>query len=263
MIAGNAPRWAPSAGDTNSMAEQLREAESAHASRVNIMGEMAASLTHELNQPLTTIINYMGACQRMLDSDDFDRAELRTIMQRVIEQAERAAKIIQNVRQFASNREPTRSKVSINDIVRNVELTTKPEASRNNVHIQLELGSHLPDLAADAIQLERLVQNLLQNAMEALRETPSDRRRVTVRTALADSNTVEIEVQDTGPGIPRDIADRVFESFVSGKTNGLGLGLAISRTIVKSHGGRLTWAPNPGGGTVFTVSLPARAESSR
>lgn len=258
----SASRSTDTARHTQAESARHREMEVAHVSRLNDMGEMAASMAHELNQPLTTIINYMGACKRMLHSEKFDREELCTVMQRVTEQAERAAKIIRNVRQFASKREPIRTKVSVNEIVRNAELTIRPEACRHNIEVQLDLDDGNPALDADAVQLERLLQNLLQNAVEALAETPSAPRRITIRTAIGASRTIEIEVRDTGPGVPQEIADSVFESFVTGKTNGLGLGLAISRTIVKSHGGQLSWTPNPNGGASFTVSLPASKRSS-
>ncbi|MCZ6682154.1 MAG: ATP-binding protein [Planctomycetota bacterium] len=242
-------------------AARHRETEVAHVNRLNVMGEMAASLAHELNQPLTTIISYMGACKRMLGSEKFDRADLCTVMQSVTEQAQRAAKIIRNVRQFASKHEPIRTRVSVNEIVRNAELAIRPEACRHHIEVRLDLDDGNPELDADVIQLERLLQNLLQNAVEALAESASAPRRITIRTGIGVSRTVEIEVQDTGPGVPRKIAGTLFESFVTGKTNGLGLGLAISRTIVKSHGGQLNWSPNPDGGAVFTVSLPASTGS--
>jgi two-component system, LuxR family, sensor kinase FixL len=236
--------------ETHQLQERLT-----HVSRLATVGEMSAGIAHELNQPLTAVANYAQACERLLGLPDPDIQEIRDALVQITEQAVRAGDIIRKLRTLARNdvmrREPTDIDVLVGELTDLIQL----DARTYDVQYKLELGPRLPLLEVDRAQVQQVILNLVRNAFEALGTTVRTPRRVTVRTRMIEG-TVEIAVCDNGPGISPTIAPRLFAPFVTTKAGGTGLGLAMSRTIIKSHQGTLDYRPNHLGGACFIVSLP-------
>ncbi len=231
-----------------------------HVSRLSELGEMASALAHELNQPLTAIINYLEACRRMMEraGDDGPEQEL-ALMQKASDQARRAGEIIQRLRKLITKGETERTSAQINPLVREAAELAAIGTSRDGIETAFELSPDLPDVMVDRIQLQQVIMNLVRNAVDALGD--AERRALTVRTGLHEDGAVQIDVADTGPGLSKDVAERLFQPFVTTKASGIGIGLSICKTIVDAHGGRL-WATSPSdGGTVFHVALPSSLET--
>ena len=232
------------------------EAELAHMARLNIMGEMATGLAHELNQPLSAIVNYTHGCVRRLRQRGDSNAELLAVLEQVCTQAERAGEIIRRVRTFVRKQGPQRTRVDINALIREVASFIESDVNRDRIMLRFEPAEGLAPVIADKIQIEQVVLNLLRNAIDAMKSAASHRRELILRTEPRDNGTVEVSVSDSGIGIPADMVERVFEPFVSNKRDGMGMGLSISRSIIDTHGGRLWTEPRPGGGSVFRFTLP-------
>ncbi len=236
---------------------QQHLAELAHVARLSTLGEMMAELAHELNQPLSAICSHAQACQRLLASGDRDYAEdLAASLNQVNEQGTRAAEIIRHVRRFVVKAKPSEAVVDVNAMIRDVAELTSIDARMAAAETVLELTEPLPTVVGDRIQLEQVLVNLMRNGFEALRESDRLPRRLTVRTALDGANTIVVAVRDNGLGIASDVFDRIFERFFTTKTGGMGMGLSVSQSIIRSHGGTLLAAANPGGGAVFHFTLP-------
>jgi two-component system sensor kinase FixL len=233
--------------------------ELAHVARLATSGEMAAGLAHELNQPLYALSNFAQGAIRRLEEGSLDRDSLLDVMHDIADQAQRAAEVIRSLRRYVGNRERQRAEVDVNESVRRVVDLLGSEARRHMTTIELELAERLPPVRCDAIQIEQVLLNLILNAMEVMVDTPHHQRRVCVGSGLADGQTVQLSVSDRGPGISAAHLERVFDAFYTTKPEGLGLGLAISRTIVKAHGGHLEAAANGGRGATFRFTLPAVA----
>jgi C4-dicarboxylate-specific signal transduction histidine kinase len=241
---------------------QRHEAELAHVARLSMMGVMAASLAHELNQPLQAVRNYARGCaRRLLKRADHDE-ELLTALEQVSQEADRAAEIIRRVREFVQKRDPQVSQVSVNALVEDVISLSKTEIGRRHARVVLELAADLPAVLADRVQIEQVAMNLIRNGLESMDETPLDRRQLTVKTIHRDADTVEIRVSDCGKGIGPDDLNRVFEPFFTTKREGMGMGLAISRSIVQTHGGSLGVSANQDGGCTFHFTLPTSSRES-
>jgi C4-dicarboxylate-specific signal transduction histidine kinase len=233
------------------------QAELAHVARLSIVGEMMAELTHELNQPLSAISSYAQACQRLLHSDRADdRKELLSSLLQVGEQAGRAAEIIRRLRRFVTKAKPVQTLVDVNAIVREVAGLAKIDARMAQAEVCFELTEPLPSVLGDRIQIEQVVVNLLRNAFEAMRDSEPASRRLTLRTACDGPERIVVDVCDSGSGIPADVIDRVFDRFFTTKPTGMGMGLAISQSIIENHGGRLWVTRNPQRGSTFHFILP-------
>lgn len=243
-------------------AEELRQhqAEFAHIARVSTMGEMASGIAHEINQPLAAIANYTRASIRMLESGKGDIEQITEIMTRAANQADRAGEIIRQLRNFIRKETPERSRVDINNLVREVAVLIGPEANKSRVTIDLNLQSELPHVHAHAIQVEQVVLNLARNAIEAMAESDASTRQLTITTAPGDDKTLSVKVSDTGPGITAEAQEQLFDQFFTTKPRGMGLGLSISRGIIEAHEGRLWVETNVAAGTTFSFILPT-AES--
>jgi len=238
-----------------------RQEQLAHVARVNTIGEMASGLAHEISQPLTAIVNYTDGCIRRLREERFDPAELLKAMMQVAAQAKRAGDVIQHVRSFITKREPQCLAAEINLVVEQAVALAEIEIAKNGVVIRMDLANDLPAIYVDGIQIQQVILNLLRNATEAMAESAPDTRKLTIRTSLtngADHNGdgIEVAVSDTGPGLSPESAERIFEPFFTTKPDGMGMGLAISRTIVEAHGGRLWASANPDQGISFCFTLP-------
>jgi two-component system sensor histidine kinase TtrS len=233
-----------------------REAELAHVSRLTTLGEMATGLAHELNQPLSAILNYGAACSKLVGAQTPDLKRIAVNLDRIVAQADRAAQIMARIRAFAQRRPPRLGPVDLTRAVTRVIELLSWDIRQKGVDVALELTDALAPVEADAVQIDQVLLNLAKNAIEAMQGVPRNQRQLTIRTNTIDGDTVRVEVSDTGIGLPEENADRVFEAFFSTKPDGLGIGLSISRTIVEMHGGTLEAYNHPGHGCTFVMALP-------
>ena len=235
--------------------EKLRqlEADLAHINRVNTMGELAAALAHEIKQPIAAAVANAGACLGFLAGERPDILEAREAASGTIGCARRAAEIIDHVRSLFKKSFPQHEPVDVNELVREVGLLLNNDIRRNSVSVRLELAENLPKVAGDRVQLEQVLMNLMLNAIEAMRDANGD---LTITSKTTDDGHLLISVSDTGVGIPTDKVDRIFDTFFTTKPQGTGMGLAISRSIVESHGGRLWATSTSGRGSTFRFTLP-------
>ena len=233
------------------------QAELAHMARLNTLGEMASGLAHELNQPLTAIVSYAEGAARRYQSQTGDDSPLLEVLNRTGKLAKRAAEIVKGLHSLVRKRDPRWDSLSVNHVVKEAVSIVAPEAERKSVEIVQELSPRIPHVQGDFVQLEQVVLNLFLNGIEAIDQSRSNPRVITVRTLLNGDGDVELMVHDSGPGLQADIVPRMFDAFVTTKEEGLGMGLSISRTIVESHGGRLWgYSRYDGGGCTFHVALP-------
>ncbi|MGE3929421.1 MAG: sensor histidine kinase, partial [Hyphomonadaceae bacterium] len=232
------------------------QAEFAHAARVSMLGELTASIAHEVNQPLAAIATNAAAGLRWLDRPAPDLTEVRALTERIIADAQRAADVIARVRAMAGHRSPAPERLDLNGVIEEAMLFLAHELQSHRVALALDLAQELPLVAADRTQMQQVIVNLAVNALQAMAETPPAERRLGVRTHY-EPNGVHVAVEDSGPGIGAGDAARVFDSFFTTKRNGLGLGLPICRSILEAHGGAIDVSNLPNGGARFAITLPA------
>jgi C4-dicarboxylate-specific signal transduction histidine kinase len=241
---------------TEEQAHQHR-VELGHVARLCIVGEMMAELTHELNQPLSAISSYTQACQRLLYSDRAgDREQMLSSLHQIGAQADRAAEIIRRLRRFVTRAKPVRTPLNMNAIVREMAELTRIDARLAQAEVCFELSEPLPPIMADRIQIEQIMVNLMRNAFEAMRDSEPEGRRLVIRTAGAGPDRIVVDVCDNGGGIPAAVIDHVFDRFFTTKPGGMGLGLAISQSMIENHGGRLWVTRNLRRGSTFHFTLP-------
>jgi PAS domain S-box-containing protein len=241
-------------------AEQERErfrqlqADLAHENRVSVMGELAASLSHELKQPIAAAITDAQTCLRWLARDQPDVEEARKATLRTVKDNTRAAEIIDHLRSlFKKGTPPERELVDVNELVREMLFLLRSEASRYSISIRTDLAAELPKVTADRVQLQQVLMNLMLNGIEAMKDTAGE---LTIKSELGQDGQLLISVSDTGVGLPGEKADQIFNAFFTTKPQGSGMGLAICRSIVESHSGRLWASANNGGGATFQFTLP-------
>jgi signal transduction histidine kinase len=229
------------------------------SARLVALGEFASAIAHELSQPLAAIATYSNTSIRLLDSGRSDPPALRDAMEKCRVQAKRAGDIIQRLREFLRHQGPALATLDLNDVARAAANMAGPELREAGVSLSLDLAPALPAVRADRILIEQVVLNLVRNAIEALQAsaaTGAD-RRITIASGADDGGGAALRVCDSGPGVPAEERDRLFEAFVTTKPGGLGLGLSICRSIVAAHGGAIRHQPNGGRGSIFAFSLPA------
>jgi PAS domain S-box-containing protein len=243
---------------------KLAEAEAArnreelgHLSRVAAMGELAASIAHELNQPLSGITINASTAQRLIDHGDVDLGELRDVLSDIVADGRRAGEVIRGIQHMVKKGSPGRQRVNLNDVVTNVARMVNPNAILRSCNLETLLEPNLPDIEANPVQLQQVLLNLIINAFDAVQDTPVGRRKVVVATERNGDGTIRTSVRDYGTGIPEEMRERVFEQFFTTKANGVGMGLAIARSIVKSHGGSIAVENVDGGGACFHLTFPA------
>jgi two-component system sensor kinase FixL len=225
-------------------------------SRLALVGEIAAGIAHEVNQPLAAISNYAWACQRLLGTSAPDLGDVRAALHEVGSEAARAGEMIRRLRRLARRPEVQREAVSVNAMVSELAELARSEAGHHEVRYELELGADLPPLNADDGQIQQALLNLLWNAVQALTVSDARPRQVFIRTRAVPERHIEIDVCDNGPGVPAALTRRLFEPFFTTKEHGTGLGLAMSRTIAEAHGGTLSYRANVPRGACFVMRLP-------
>lgn len=224
--------------------------------RLITMGEMASTLAHELNQPLSAISSYSTACLNMIEHRPCDPLELREPLSKLNAQARRAGTIIRRVHEFVRRSAPQRAACSLNDVVEEAIGLIEADARKRDIRISSALAGNLPPIHADRVMIEQVLLNLIRNGMDAMAASPAGRRRLLIQTS-ADSEGVQVAVRDSGDGIAPEIADKLFAPFFTTKPEGMGMGLNICRSIVELHRGRLWFEAVEGGGTVFILKLPS------
>jgi len=230
--------------------------ELAHFSRVSMLGQLSGSLAHELNQPLTAILTNAQAALRFLSADNCGRDEIREILRDIIEADKRASEVIQGLRLLLKKGEMRQEKLDLNAVVRSALRLLRSDILSAHVDLTVRLEPDLPAVTADRVQLEQVLLNLVMNGCDAMAGVAASQRRLIVATDRVADNEIRVRVTDRGPGIPADDLKRVFEPFYSTKSEGLGLGLAVSRQIIVAHRGRLFAENDRGGGASFCFTLP-------
>jgi C4-dicarboxylate-specific signal transduction histidine kinase len=241
--------------------EALRQAQSdlSRVSRVTTMGELTASLAHEVNQPIAAAVTNANTCLRWLTRDDPDLEEARAAAMRIVKDGTRAAEIIQRVRLLFQKGTPQRELVDVNEVIRGMIVVFGSEATRYNVSIRTGLAPDLPEVMADRVQLQQVLMNLMLNAIDAMKDVDGT-RELDIRSQLAENEQLLLSVSDNGVGLPAQQTEQIFNAFFTTKANGTGMGLRISRSIVESLGGRLWAGDNSPRGASFYISLPTKVE---
>ncbi len=238
-------------------AARQSEARLNHFARLSTMGEMAAGLAHEINQPLTAIATFSQAATRMLARpESIEREDLSEALDQITAQALRAGEVIRRLRAFVKNREVRHERVDCRRVVEDSRLLLEADARSNNVQLRLQVADSLPPITADPVQLQQVLINLVRNAIEASIDVPGAHREVVVSAKLDGEGMVEVAVADHGHGLSPEAAERLFHPFFTTKPSGTGLGLVISSSIIRAHHGRLAYRSTPGGGCTFFFTLP-------
>jgi C4-dicarboxylate-specific signal transduction histidine kinase len=232
-------------------------------SRLITLGEMASTLAHELNQPLSAIANYCAGCVTRMQGGHWKKEDILAVMQKASVQAERAGKIIRRIREFVRKSEPRRSAVRIVDVLDDAIGFADIDARRLGIRIVAQAAPDLPAVYADRIMIEQVLLNLIRNGFDAMADTLPGERVLVVRARLCGPHAVEVAVIDRGHGISEETRQRLFTPFYTTKAEGMGMGLNICRSIVEFHDGRLIVDANPEGGTIFSFTLPTEAASER
>jgi PAS domain S-box-containing protein len=262
---GNIVKWYV----TNTDIEELRRSEDAlrgaqselaRVARLTTMGELAASIAHEVNQPLGAIVANGDAALRWLDRDRPDLDRVRASVSAMIDGANRGSAVIVRIRGLAKKSAPRRVPLLINDVIEEATLLMEREMLATDVSLRLELSSTLPPVRGDKVELQQVVINLIMNALEAMSPVAHHRRILTVSSNTAEADAVSVSVADTGVGLEPGTASHIFESFFTMKPDGVGMGLAICRSIIEAHGGRISVSGNAGPGATFQFTLPSGRE---
>jgi C4-dicarboxylate-specific signal transduction histidine kinase len=238
---------------------QKAQAELAHVSRLMTLGELTASISHEVNQPIAAVVTNGQVCLRLLALETPRPDDVRTTVERMVRDAHRASEVIQRIRALAKRTEPQMVSLDINDVIREAILLVQREVLSHGVSLQTELASALPPVLGDRIQLQQVVINLLINGVEAMAPIMDRPRQMLIRSQQQEAGQVHVAVQDSGIGIDSETAERLFSAFFTTKPSGMGMGLSISRSIIRAHGGRLWVSPNPDHGAAFQFTVPTNA----
>jgi C4-dicarboxylate-specific signal transduction histidine kinase len=238
--------------------EAFRQAQAdlTRANRVSSMGELTASLAHEVNQPIAATVTNANTCLRWLSRDQPDLEEARAAASRIVQDGRRAGEIVNRVRQLFKKDTLQRELVDLNDIIREMMILLHSEAIRFAVLVRTELAADLPQVMGDRVQLQQVLMNLMMNSIDAMKDVDGT-RELTIQSQRGENGQVLISVSDNGVGLPPEQADKIFNAFFTTKTHGTGMGLRISSSIVESHGGRLWATDNSPSGATFQFTLPA------
>jgi C4-dicarboxylate-specific signal transduction histidine kinase len=234
----------------------------AHASRVATLGEISATIAHEVNQPLAAIVANGQACLRFLGREKPDLKDVRGAVEWIVKDGNRAGEVIRRVRGLMKKAASDKLPLDVNDLVNEVAALLRRELAAQRVIPQLELAPSVPPIVGDRVQLQQVIINLVMNGAEAMQAITDRLPRLVVRTYQDETHRVVVAVEDCGPGVAGENTDRVFDPFFSTKPGGLGMGLSICRSIVEAHGGRLWSSANAGPGATFQFALPSRRENA-
>ena len=256
---GNVVKWYGTSTDIEDRKraeEALLEAQDklAHVTRTQAMGELAAAIAHEVNQPLTAIVTNANFSLRQLKGSTPNLDELRTAITEIVNDGTRASAVISRIRGLLVKGSPRRTELDINEIIQEVITLLRNELKRSRIQLRTELAANLPRVQGDAVQLQQVLINLIMNAVEAMRLSTEQPRKLLIRSAK-NSDGIFVQVQDSGPGIEPELADGIFEPFFTTKADGIGMGLSISRSIIESHGGQLSLV-SASQGALFQFTLP-------
>lgn len=229
----------------------------AHMARLSTMGEMAAGIAHEINQPLAAISTYAQACKRMLQLPSIAAKDLAEPLEKIGTQAMRAGEVIRRLRGFVKKNDSGAELLQCNQLVREIVKLAEVDARKFDITVELNLQERLPSVRVDPVQIQQVILNLIRNGLEAMEDTPRDLARITLTTELIPSGYIAIRVSDRGHGLSEESLQRIFHPFYTTKAAGMGMGLSISQSIIQSHGGSLSAYNNPSRGATFVVVLPA------
>jgi C4-dicarboxylate-specific signal transduction histidine kinase len=238
---------------------RYREAqmELAHANRLATMGQLTASIAHEVNQPITGVVTNAHAALRFLEAGPVDLDEVRLALEDIVKGGNRAGDVVERIRDLIKKAPPRSDRLDINRLIPAIIDFARGETSRGGVQVKTALADHMPHIRGDRVQLQQVMLNLIVNAVEAMAGVAQESRSLLITTEKAESGGVLISVRDTGPGLPPAAVEHLFEPFHTTKANGMGIGLSICRSIVEAHGGRLWASANIPRGAVFEFALPA------
>jgi len=242
---------------------QTSQAALAQASRMATLAEMSATIAHEVNQPLAAIVMGAETSLRWLKRDDPDIAKIEQLLRRIVSNARRANDIVQRIRGLATKQDPELIPIDLNETVEEALLFVRPQLRSSSISLSVKLGAALPVVLGDRVQLQQVIFNLLVNSIHAVAQADTTARRIDLNTGADEYDAVGFSIRDSGRGIPDENLERVFESFFTTKDGGMGIGLAICRSIIKAHGGSITVSNHPGGGAQFRVRLPAMPGTKR
>ncbi len=229
----------------------------AHVGRFNLMGEMAAGIAHEINQPLSAIATYAQTAKRVMQRAEPDAAMVADICGKIDEQARRAGQVIDNLRRFIKKQEIDTQPLDVNLVIGDVMSLIEADAHSEGIPVVVQAAEGLPKVRADAVQLQQVLLNLTRNSVDAMRDGLGKERGIIVASERSERGGVRVTVTDHGHGVSRQLGDNIFHPFVTTKRDGLGVGLAISKSIVQSFGGSLSFTDNARGGSIFSIELPA------
>jgi C4-dicarboxylate-specific signal transduction histidine kinase len=251
-------------GERKRAEEAYYEAQSelARVTRISALGALAASISHEVNQPLAAVVTNADACMMWLSSDPPNLEEARSAVDSIAREGTRASDVVRRIRAMFTKGAPQRAELNVNELIREVAALMEGDASRSQVALQSELAGDLPILMGDRVQLQQVIVNLIQNAIEAMADVTGRPRRVVIRSVLNSPEEVLVAVKDAGVGIDPKNQRRIFDAFFTTKSQGMGMGLSISHSIIDAHGGKLWAAANSDYGATVQFTLPANAHAS-
>jgi len=235
---------------------RLRGQQLAHVFRLSTMEEMASGMAHEISQPLAAIVNYTQGCVRYLQKESHDPTQLAEIMNKAVAQAERAGEVIHRLKNFFCKGQLIKTTCKINSLIREAVTLIRNELNRTKTKIEFDLEKDIQIISADRIQLQQVILNLVQNAMEAMHDMDFGQRKIQIQTRTLNQKSIEVTVSDTGPGFSKEMVHKVFQPFFTTKANGRGMGLAICRSIIEAHGGQFTIHPNTNNHSWIRFILP-------
>jgi C4-dicarboxylate-specific signal transduction histidine kinase len=236
---------------------QVTRTELARVVRITTIGELTASIAHEVNQPLAAVVANADACVAWLAREHPDLVEARAAAERATQGATRASEVIARIRSLITKATPEKSRLQINQVIEQTAALAAGQASRNEVAVKLELAPELPPVLGDSIQLQQVIVNLLMNGIEAMSSVTDRPRTLRVRSESQKNGQIQVSVQDSGIGLSADVMGHLFEPFFTTRQKGMGMGLPISRSIVEAHGGKLWAESNGSGGAIFQFTLPS------
>jgi PAS domain S-box-containing protein len=250
------------AAEASTRRHREMEMELAHANRLATMGQLSASIAHEVNQPIGAAVTNAHAAARWLGAMPPNMDEVRQALSRIVTNGNRATDVLSRIRAFIKKAPPRNESLDVNHAVLEVVALTRSEAKKNKVDVQMQLAEGLPVVQGDRVQLQQVLLNLIINAIEAMSASEAGSRRLLISSAKSEPNDVSIEVQDSGPGLPVASVEQIFQAFYTTKPAGLGMGLSICRSIVEAHGGKLRAAAGDPTGAIFTFTLPVHSNDA-